>query len=166
MSVTGNTERVAQEIASQLENADLYPIQLKTRIPKNEFWRMLKIGFFMWLGRGIRYSIPDIDTNNYDQIIAGTPVWMGRAASPIVNVLKKLNVNKKVTGLFATYGVDQGNVFSDLILKSKLPPISNCISIATSNLSNQIDLQNEIGSFVNILNKNYYLASQYSIYEG
>jgi flavodoxin len=154
LSATGNTECVAHEIAIQLGNTDLFPIQLKTKIPEREFWRILKIEFFLWLGRGMRYSIPNLDVSKYDQIIVGTPVWMGKAAIPVINVMKKLQVNNKVKGLFATCGMNPGNVFYDLSKKTNIGSISNCLSISASNLTDDISIQNEVKDFVNILKKN------------
>ena len=166
LSATGNTKRIAHEIADKLDNVDMFPIQLRTKIPESEFWRMLKIGFFMWLGRGMKYSIPKLDVSVYDQIIVGTPVWMDRAAIPVINVLKKLQINDKVIGFFATCGVGPGTVFSDLREKTGIGSITNCLSISASNMANDHYLQNEIKDFINTLKREDSLATQAVLNEG
>ena len=157
---------MAIEIANQLGDADLLPIELKTTIPESEFWRVVKIGIFNWLGRGMRYFVPKVDVNAYDQIIVGTPVWMGVAALPVLNVVKKLQVNKRVKGLFATCGIDAGIVFSDLCEKTGILPTSNCLTISRASLEDNLLIQNEIKDFVINLNQVDSLKSQVPIHEG
>lgn len=129
LSVTGNTEKLAHQIANQIKDVAFLPIQLKTKIPESEFWKVIKIGFLMWLGKGISYSIPHVEIDAFEQVIVGTPVWMGKTALPVIDVVNKLKISNRIIGIFATCGAEPGNVFVDFQEKTSSAPISNHLAV-------------------------------------
>lgn len=147
LSVTGNTQYIAKELVKEVPNADLCSIKMKTTIPKSEFWLGLKFGFFMWLGRGIRYEMPHVNIDAYDQIIVGAPVWMGRTALPIISALTKLNYQHKIKGMFATCGQDPGMIFSDLCEKLKIPTLQHTLALSVAELKDNERSNRKIKAF-------------------
>ncbi len=100
-SRTGNTEKVAKEIAKALK-ADVEQI-LDTKS---------RAGFFGWLMAGkesTRKVIPQIkgtkkDVSKFELVIIGTPIWAFTLASPVRAYLAKFGGNLKRAAFFATEG--------------------------------------------------------------
>ncbi|MDF1698420.1 MAG: hypothetical protein P1U56_21395 [Saprospiraceae bacterium] len=148
VSVTGQTHAFAQRIAASLGNVDLVRIKIKTQIPTNEFWKIVKIGFLVWWGGGMKYEVQSIDFDKYDTIILGSPVWMGRGAPPIISMTKKYNLKEKIKGLFVTCGYDPGIVFSDVKKKCKINDVKQEIYFISLDSFEDKEVQKRIDEFV------------------
>ena len=165
VSVTGQTHAFAQKIAASIGNADLVRIKLKTQIPKNEFWKILKIGFFVWWGGGMKYEVQQIDFGKYDAIILGCPVWMGKAAPPIVSMTKKYDLKEKIKGLFSTCGNDPGIVFSDLQQKCEIKDLKHEIYKASFESFEDLEVQKRIDEFVSPFKSDTLTSKESLLYE-
>lgn len=97
-SRTGNTERVATDLAGQLSNPKVLKIQPVTdRTYPN------------WLVRSFvpHSTVPirpvETDVREYDPVFLGTPKWT-LSCPPFTAYLSKLRITDVQTGLFVTYG--------------------------------------------------------------
>jgi flavodoxin len=151
LSVTGNTEKIAQEIAGRMEDTELLSIPLKSKIPHNKFWLMLKFGYLMG-GKGrFKYISPPVDMSVYDQIIVGTPIWMGRAAPPLIEVINQYGIAHKVIGAFATCGQESEDVFLDINKRTSIKSLEHTLLISEDDMNNRDSVQGKIEDFVNAI---------------
>ena len=102
-SLSGNTKEAAEYIAASL-NADIFRIDMVKKLPDNTAGQMMKGG--MQATFGMRPAISGVpgDISSYDEIILGTPIWAGKAASPINTLLADKKIADKVTGVFTFSG--------------------------------------------------------------
>jgi flavodoxin len=133
-SRTGNTEKLAKEIAKEIK-ADVEEIKdLKSRQ-----------GMLGWIVGGkdaakrnktsIQYKS---NLSKYKNIFVGTPVWASTMTPAIRTFLS--NPNIKEISLFCTYGGSEGNIFSDA---EKLVKVNKKIGFLTKEIKD--------GSFKNKL---------------
>ena len=100
-SRTGNTKKVAELVADALS------CELKEIKPLNSYK-----GFFGWLKAGyqaVRLKNPvikpiEVDLNDYEIVIVGTPVWAGNISSPIRTFLTENQNKLKNVAFFNTSG--------------------------------------------------------------
>lgn len=100
-SRTGNTKKVAEIIGNAI-SCELIEIK-----PLNSYK-----GFFGWWRAGyqaVRLKIPpiepiDVNFNEYERVIVGTPVWAGNMSSPIRAFLTKNQNKLKNVAFFNTSG--------------------------------------------------------------
>ena len=100
-SRSGNTKKVGELIASKLS------CDLKAITPIKSYK-----GLFGWLKAGYQAAskkIPplnsiDINFNEFDLVIVGTPVWAGNMSSPIRSFLTNNSKNFKNVAFFNTSG--------------------------------------------------------------
>lgn len=112
-SYEGNTKLIAESIANSI-GADI--LELK---PINE---MKSKGFmkFVWGGRDAvmkkRPKLNDFNINfdDYDQIIIGTPVWAFTYAPPFNTLFSEYNIVNKDIALFCCHEGGMGMVFNNL----------------------------------------------------
>ncbi len=166
LSATGKTSRLAKEIADRLEDSDLLPIELKTIIPKSEFWLNLKFGFLMSCNWGFRYNVPEVNISQYDQFIIGTPVWMGRAAPPLLSVIDKLGIGDNIAGTFITCGGGPGHVFDDICDRTNKQSFENHLVLAEKDSYEDPLIQDRINGFVKALKVPETVDTQSLVYEG
>ena len=108
-SRTGNTRLVAETIAEGL-NADIEEIEDKKD----------RTGAFGYLRSGyeaIFKKLTEIQPNNkkteeYDLVIVGSPVWVGRLSSPARTYMTLHGHKIKNTTFFITCGVNSGKIFN------------------------------------------------------
>lgn len=166
LSETGNTKRLASTIAGQLEDVDLLPIELKTKIPKRHFWMILKFGILMRMKNGFRYDLASVDINAYDQFVIGTPVWMGRAAPPVVNVINNLGISEKVNGVFITCGSAPGYVFEDISQRTQITDLKNRLALSDSDSYDDPLIGDKIVAFIHNIKATRSLEVKDFVYEG
>jgi flavodoxin len=104
-SRTGNTEKVAKEIAKEL-NADVEKILCPDY---NGMMGFLKAG-----KEAMKKKKPEISFGknplNYDLVIIGWPVWAGNMCSPVRSFISNYNLKDvKHLGFFCTKGGENGN---------------------------------------------------------
>ena len=148
LSISQNTENVAHEISSKLGNCTLRKIELHTRVPKSSFMRIFKFGFYQTFGLSPRYSIDLHDKNDYDLIIFGSPVWIGRVAPPILDLIKKEFRGHSKLAFFSTYGADNSKVVDRLIIEGKLKGLISSVGIQSPVEGQDEDTQYSLNKFV------------------
>lgn len=105
-SMNGNTDYVAQKMSSII-NADLLRIYPKEAFPDKGFKK------FFWGGKSaVMGETPELEeyifnSDIYDHIIIGTPIWAGTMAPPIRTFIVD-NKNKLVTKKISVYCTHSG----------------------------------------------------------
>ncbi|MBB5182630.1 flavodoxin [Catenisphaera adipataccumulans] len=130
-SLSGNTEKYAKDLAHEI-GADLIKIKMKNPLP-NVKWKQFLIG-----GRqAIFHEKPEIEhlsqnMDQYDEIIIGTPIWAGQAASPINTVLERKEIAEKATAVFTLSG-SGNNTKCAARLRKELPNLKTVSSFVDMN---------------------------------
>ncbi|MBK5113594.1 MAG: flavodoxin [Candidatus Heimdallarchaeota archaeon] len=112
-SKTGNTKLMAESIASEV-NADLFEIQRQKDIKSSGFMLYFRGGFESMTRKNIRLEKTEIDLEKYDLIFLGTPVWAWRLNPVVRSFLKKVKIENKKIGLFASCAGSAEGVLADL----------------------------------------------------
>ena len=134
-SVTGNTKRVAENLA-KVTNADIY--EIKPLVPYTE-------EDLNWRDSNSRSSVemedetsrPEMEADNfsvkeYDTVFLGFPIWWGTAPHIVKTFLEKQDFINKTIILFATSGSSKmGNIDKDL--KPSVAPSAKIITGKTLN---------------------------------
>ncbi len=150
-SYTGNTKMIASMIKDKL-NCDI--LEIETVIPYSTDYQTVVDEEQNNEGSKILPEIKDIniDLNNYDEIIIGTPVWWYNAAPAIRKFLTKYDLSGKTIIPFATNAGWLGRTFVEI---KKLCPNSNVINeknivfeVYSSNLVTSIE---EVNNWINKL---------------
>lgn len=102
-SLEGNTKLIAEVIKKEL-NADIVELMPEKKYPKNGFKKFFLGGKSILFKEKPRLLNKDIDINNYDNIILGTPIWVGTYAPPFNTFIKQYEINNKNIALFACHG--------------------------------------------------------------
>lgn len=119
-SRTGTTRRVAQAIADSLK-ADIEEIVDRKK----------RTGPFGYLGAGrdaLRRRLTPIgeparDPSDYDFVVVGTPIWVGRMSSPVRTYLDRHRGRFAAAGYFCTCGGKN----NDAALFADMAEVSGCI---------------------------------------
>ena len=102
-SLSGNTKEAAERIAASL-SADIFRIDLLKKLPGNTAGQMMKGGMQVTFGMRPEITGAPEDVSSYDEIILGTPVWAGKAASPVNTLLADKNIADRITYVFTYSG--------------------------------------------------------------
>lgn len=94
-SLSGNGDMVADFLHHKY---DVLKLETSEKLPKLKLFQLMSGGFKAM----IRFRDPltnfDINIDNYDEIIIGSPIWNSRLCSPINTLLDKVDpLNKKLT---------------------------------------------------------------------
>ena len=150
-SYTGNTKMIAGMIKDKL-NCDI--LEIETVIPYSTDYQTVVDEEQNNEGSKILPEIKDIniDLNNYDEIIIGTPVWWYNAAPAIRKFLTKYDLSGKTVVPFATNAGWLGRTFVEI---KKLCSNSNVINekniVFESYTSNLVTSMEEINDWINKL---------------
>ena len=103
-SMSGNTEYVAKYI-SEKTGADLIRIEPKKEYPKSGFKKFFWGGKSAVMGETPNLENYDFNSDEYDYIIFGTPVWASTFAPPIKTFVKenKGKLKNKKFAIFTCY---------------------------------------------------------------
>ena len=117
-SRTGNTKLVAEKIAEGL-NVELE--EIKDKKDRKGVFGFLRSGY-----ESIFKKLTDIqsinkNTEEYDLVIVGSPVWVGKLSSPVRTYMVLHGRKIKNVAFFATCGLNSGKIFSHLEELSKSP---------------------------------------------
>ncbi len=110
-SLQGHTKRVAEMVANKT-GADIFRIELEEDYNLRTVLEISK--------QHIKNQyIPDLKPFNlnldeYEQIIIGTPVWWYTYTAPIRSFLQKHSLNGKTVRFFSTHAGANGSTFTDL----------------------------------------------------
>ena len=92
-SYTGNGDEVAKYL--RVRGYDLRMVQRKKKLPKSFFFGIMTGGFLAGIKHKDKLVDFDENTEEYDEIVVGSPIWNGRFSSPINTVLSKLSLKDK-----------------------------------------------------------------------
>ncbi len=104
-SVTGNTKKVAEEIARQM-GSDIMEIRATDAYSKD--YRTLMTRGINEVNKGLKPDIynMDVELERYDMIFIGTPNWLNTYAPAVGTFMDKHEIEGKIIVPFVTY--DQG----------------------------------------------------------
>ncbi len=114
-SLTGNCKKKAEELKGEY-SADILELKFKKGFTKAKmnFSNMLIGGFQAATKKTPKINHLDINLNNYNQIIIGTPVWASNITPPIRTFLKNNIIKNKKIILFISFKGEIGNSISEL----------------------------------------------------
>ena len=109
-SLGGNTKLIAEEIAREID-CDVIQLKLQKELPSKGFMK------YVWGGKQVVFNEKpalepfNIDVDNYDLIIMGTPVWAGKFASAFNTFFSEVSLKNKNIVLFCCYAGAEGKTF-------------------------------------------------------
>lgn len=113
-SRTNTTKRIADEIAMRLK-ADVAAIEPQKGYEGALGW--LRAG--REAGARIEPKIRQVQTDGYDLVVIGTPVWVGTMASPVRTFMKRNKLDN--VAFFCTMGGGVSRTFDDMQKLSSEP---------------------------------------------
>lgn len=127
-SYGGNTKRIANLIHVK-KGYDM--VEIKPVIPyTNDYQKLVDAEEAKMHQEEVAEIEPiNVDLNNYDRVILGTPVWWYTMTPPIRTFLKKYDLSGKVIVPFATNGGWLGSTFDDIKKYTSNSEVENPISI-------------------------------------
>lgn len=149
-SLTDNTKEAAEYIAGKID-ADLYKIELVKPMPSSFGKQIFLGGMQSSMGMTPKIKEIPIDVEKYDEIIIGTPIWAGNAASPINTLLKKYNVADKITAVF-TFSGGGDNDKCILALEKVLKNMKTNVALADRKSDLSSSNQEKLDKFIEELN--------------
>ena len=99
-SLEGNTQYAAEKIAGEI-GADLLRIQPKKAYPNSGFRKFLWGGKSAVMAETPELEAYDFDSDAYDRVIIGFPVWAGNVTPPIRTFLRENDLKGKTLAAFA-----------------------------------------------------------------
>ena len=123
-SYTGNTELLVNKIKEKI-NCDI--IRLDTIKPYNNYEYLVEQAKIDVENNYQPELINEINLDNYDTILLGSPVWWYTFSSPINTFLNKYNLSNKVIIPFITNAGWLGHTIEDI--KKICPNVKDEISI-------------------------------------
>ena len=103
LSLTGNTDKIAQELANKLKQVDLFPIKIAAKVPNLRWLKTLKFGYKTVLNKKVEYVFKVPDFRKYDLVIFGSPVWIGLMPPPFRRVVQDLDLKDISIALYFTF---------------------------------------------------------------
>ena len=98
-SLEGNTELIANTLAKRL-SADIFKIETEKPFVTEGFRKFFDGGRSVVFKHRPKLKNKDIDLNQYDLILIGTPIWAGSFSSPIRSFIHKYHMTDKNIALF------------------------------------------------------------------
>ncbi len=146
-SLEGNTNHVAKMIAEKI-GSDIIKLEPKKEIPKNGF------GKFFWGGKSVMFHEKpkllnqNLNLDDYDTIIIGTPVWAGSFTPPINTFLTKNTLVNKNIFLFVTNaGGSTEKCFSKLKERLEGNQIIGTVELTNVNKMSAQELKEKVYEF-------------------
>ncbi len=110
-SLTGHTEAIAKEIATQTKG-DLFRIETQKPIKRYPwFYLILKRQLMTQNYPEIKQVFPDLTA--YDTIFVGSPVWWYTVSTPMRSFLKQFDFKGRSIIPFSTQGSNYGTFFDE-----------------------------------------------------
>ena len=148
LSLSGNTRKFAHAIASCMDNVDVKEVVLSTSIPKSKFGLVFKFGFYSLFKIPFSMKVPKVDIQEYETIVLGSPIWMGKVAIPLLQAIKKWNFRGKRVALFLTHNGDDGNAIEDFKTELNLTNLTGALSLIGSQEVNCDEVKEKIKRFI------------------
>lgn len=136
-SLTGNGDLVAEYLKEK--EYDIRKIETKEPLPKNYVLRILTGGYKAMINYKDKLIDFDVNIDEYDKIVIGSPVWNARLSSPINTVLKLLDLKDKKVKFVLYAGSGQAPKAKEYIEKNYLQ--ANVV-ILKEPLKNKEELEN------------------------
>ena len=140
-SYTGNTKKIANIIKDKLPNSDI--AEIKTKIPYSSDYNSVVSQGKKEVKKGFMPEILpiDIDINNYENIIIGSPVWWYTFAPAVLTFLNNYNLSGKKIYPFITNGGWIGHTFDDIKNLCRSSEMKEGINIYFNNSKLITDIQ-------------------------
>lgn len=145
-SLQGNTKIIAERVSKEL-NADLLRIEPLKDIPSSGSKRLIVGGFKTAFKIFPQLKPININFDDYDRIILGTPIWVGVEAISISSFLKKCNINNKVIAVFTS----SGSGFNEKCInkfKKLLPNMKETVSLVSTENDKQNENDRKLSDFI------------------
>jgi len=123
-SRTGNTRHVAEAIAESLK-ADIE--EIRDARSRSGVLGFLRSGYEALTGKLAEIQQVAGKPDEYDLVLVGSPVWVGRLSSPMRTYLTLYGRSIKQTAFFCTCKSDEGRAFKEMEALSKKPIATLCI---------------------------------------
>lgn len=105
-SWSGRTQSVAQKLEQVIGNADMYKIEVPDNTFDADMYKTDKIATAQIQNNQYPKLVNEIpNTDQYDLILVGSPVWRGAPATPVHTFLEKI---QNYSGKVATFYTDAG----------------------------------------------------------
>lgn len=92
-SLSGNGDLVNEYLTKK--GYESKKIEVKNKLPKNYFLSIVIGGYKAMSNYKETITNFDIDIDNYDEIVIGSPIWNDRLSSPISTLLNEINLENK-----------------------------------------------------------------------
>lgn len=152
-SYTGNTKKIANIIKEKL-NCDI--LELTPKIPFSSNYQEVVDEYQNNSIENKNVKINDIEINleEYDEVIIGTPVWWYTVSPVVVTFLKKYNFDNKIIIPFATNAGWLGKTFKDIAKLCPNSKIEKEMNIVFESYSDKIKTnETEINNWIDSLKK-------------
>ena len=117
-SLSGNGDLVNDYLTKK--GYESKKIEVKNKLPKNYFLSIVIGGYKAMVNYKETIINFDIDIDNYDEIVIGSPIWNDRLSSPISTLLNEINLeNKKLK--FILYSGSGKEKHASEFIKIKYP---------------------------------------------
>ncbi|CAH2214039.1 flavodoxin family protein [Tepidibacter aestuarii] len=116
-SLEGNTKLLSQTIAQNLD-ADILEIKPKYEVKRKGFMKYLWCGKSVFMKEKPELERIEINIDEYDLLIIGTPVWAGTFTPALRTFFDKYNIKNKKIFLFCTHNGGPGKTLENM--KSEL----------------------------------------------
>ena len=148
LSLSGNTRKLANKIASMASEAEVKEISLLTKVPSSKFGLIFKFGLFSLFKIRFKMKVPSLNMGCYDRIAFGAPVWMGKVAGPFVQAIKALDVGDKKLALFVTHNGDLGRSFEEFKWDLNAASLGAELEVKGNDDLNTIENLDKINTFI------------------
>ncbi|MCM1990939.1 flavodoxin family protein [Oceanirhabdus seepicola] len=108
-SFEGSTKRLAEKLSEEL-NCDSLEIKVVKEITTKGFSKYIWGGRQAMMKKKPELKSYDLDLEQYDNIIIGTPVWAGTVTPPIRSFFERENIENKKIAFFCTHQGGMGKV--------------------------------------------------------
>ncbi len=112
-SDTGNCDLIAETLKN--EEMDVIKVKPLKRLPKKNFFKILKMGMLAGLNHKMKIEKIDFNIDDYNEVIICSPVWNGRLSCPINYLLKEYDFNGKIKKFILSSGSGEAKKTQEFI---------------------------------------------------
>lgn len=146
-SLSGNTKKIAEEIAKELKCDIEEIIDLKNR---KGFFGYILAGFDAVFGRKTKIKEIHKKPVLYDLVIIGTPIWGSNMCPAVRTFISENEINfRRNVAFFSTFGGGSGKSFSEMETLSGRRPVA-VLGIKASDVKNN-NYINKLKDFVKVV---------------
>ncbi len=113
-SFEGNTRFVAEKMATAVE-AQRLDLKLEKELKTHSFVKYLWGGQQVMMKKRPALQPFELDVQDYDLVLLGTPVWAGTYAPALATFFDTVSFSGKRVGLFCCYAGSAGKTFDRMI---------------------------------------------------